>query len=104
MEMANQTQRVLTLKEDMATLNPQTIVNLRGQIKCVTEQLLPALGHPTGAHIQDQDTVKRTVMGMVSQTQPVQTQLEILVSLNPQTNVNIHGQMEIVKSVNFPKS
>ena len=40
MEMANQTQRVLTLKEDMASLNPQTIVNLRGQIKCVTEQLL----------------------------------------------------------------
>ena len=35
-------------------------------------------------------------MGMVSQTQPAQTQLEILVSLNPQTNVMVHGQMEIV--------
>ena len=33
---------------------------------------------------------------MVSQTQPVQTQVEILASLNPQINVNIHGQGELV--------
>ena len=55
-----------------------------------------AIGQTVGAHIQDQDTVKRTVMGMVSQTQPAQTRLEILVSSNPQTNVMLHFQMEIV--------